>query len=54
MRSAIRIVKRGHRNEAKKDEPETKQTPEESARQMVINVKRWVTEWKERKATLIY
>ena len=53
MRTAIKIVKRGQRNEAKKEEPEIKQTPEQSAREMVIVVKRWVTEWKERKATLI-
>ena len=54
VRSAIKIVKRGQRNEAKKEEPEIKQTPEQSAREMVIVVKRWVTEWKERKATLMY
>jgi hypothetical protein len=49
MGSAIKIVKRGQRNEAKKDEPEIKQTPEQSAREMVIVVKRWVTEWKDAK-----
>ena len=54
MRSAIKIVKHGQRNEAKKEEPEIKQTPEQSAREMVIVVKRWVTEWKERKSTLMY
>ena len=54
MRSTIKIVKRGQRNGAKKEEPEIKQTPEPSAREMVIVVKRWVTEWKERKATLMY
>jgi 23S rRNA maturation-related 3'-5' exoribonuclease YhaM len=54
MRSAIKIVKRDQRNQPKKEEPETKQTPEQSAREMVIVVKRWVTEWKERKATLMY
>ena len=54
VKSAIKIVKRGQRNEAKKAEPEIKQTPEQGAREMVIVVKRWVTEWKERKATLMY
>jgi hypothetical protein len=54
MRSTIKIVKRGQRNEPKKEEPEIKQTPEQDAREMVIIVKRWVTEWKERKATLTY
>ena len=54
MRTAIKIVKRGQRDEAKKEEPEIKQTPEESAREMVIVVKRWVTEWKERKTTLMF
>jgi len=54
MRSTIKIIKRGQRTEAKKEEPEIKQTPEQSAREMVIVVKRWVTEWKERKATLTY
>ena len=52
MRSTIKIVKRGQRSEAKNEEPEIKQTPEQSTREMVIVVKRWVTEWKERKATL--
>lgn len=54
VRSTIKIVKRGQRTEAKKEEPETKQTPEQSAREMVGVVKRWVTEWKERKVTLMY
>jgi len=54
VRSEIKIVKRGQRNETKSEEPEIKQTPEQSAREMVIVVKRWVTEWKERKATLMY
>ena len=54
MRSTIKVVKRGKRNEAKKEEPEIKQPPEQSAREMVIVVKRWVIEWKERKATLTY
>ena len=54
VRSSFKIVKRGQRNEAKKEEPEIKQTPEQSAREMVIVVKRWVTEWKERKGTLMY
>jgi len=54
MRSTIKIVKRGQRTEPKKEEPEIKQTPEQSAREMVVVVKRWVTEWKERKATLMY
>jgi len=54
MRSTIKIVKRGQRNEAKKKKSQIKQTPEQSAREMVIVVKRWVTEWKERKATLTY
>ena len=40
MRSAIKIVKRSERNEAKKEEPQIKQTPEQSAREMVIVVKR--------------
>ena len=51
VKSAIKIVKRV---QAKKEEPEIKQTPEQSAREMVIVVKRWVTEWKERKARLMY
>jgi len=34
MRSTIKIVKRGQRNEAKKEEPEIKQTPQQSAREM--------------------
>ena len=54
MRSTIKIIKRGQGSEAKKEEPEIKQTPEQSAREMVVVVKRWVTEWKERKATLMY
>ena len=54
VKSAIKIVKRGQRNEAKSDEPEIKQKPEQSAREVVIVVKRWVTEWKGRKATLMY
>ena len=54
MRSTIKIIKRRQGSEAKKEEPEIKQTPEQSAREMVIVVKRWVTEWKERKATLMY
>jgi len=47
MRSTIKIVKRGQRNEVKIEEPELKQTPEQSAREMVLVVKRWVTEWQE-------
>jgi hypothetical protein len=54
MRSTIKIVKTGQRNEAKKEEPERKQTPEQSARGIVIVVKGWVTEWKDRKRTLTY
>jgi len=54
MRSTIKIIKRGQRTEAKKEEPEIKQTPEQNAREMVIVIKSWVTEWKERKATLTY
>jgi hypothetical protein len=49
-----KLVKSGQRNEAKKEEPEIRQTSEQSAREMVVVVKRWVTEWKERKATLMY
>jgi hypothetical protein len=54
VRSSFKIVKRDERNQPKKEELETKQTPEQSAREMVIVVKRWITEWKERKATLMY
>jgi 23S rRNA maturation-related 3'-5' exoribonuclease YhaM len=49
MRSAIKIVKRGQISQAKKEEPEIKQTPEQSAREMVIVVKRWVTEMKDKR-----
>ena len=54
VRSSFKIVKRDERNQPKKEGLENKQTPEQSAREMVIVVKRWITEWKERKATLMY
>ena len=53
VRSTVRVVKRKQRNEPV-IEPELKQTPEQAARQMVVTVRKWVTELKERKATLMY
>jgi hypothetical protein len=54
LRRTIKIVKRDQINRAQKEQPEIKATPEQRAREMVIAVKRWVTELKERKATLMY
>ena len=53
VRSTVKVVRRKQRSEPV-IEPELKQTPEQAARKMVVNVKRWVTELKERKATLMY
>ena len=54
MRTTIKIVKRNQINQRKKQEPETKQTAEQSTREIVMAVKKWVTELKERKAMLMY
>jgi hypothetical protein len=54
LRSTIKIVKRDQIKRAQKERPQIKPTPEQRAREMVVAVKRWVTELKERKVTLMY
>ena len=53
VRATVKVVKREQRNEHA-GAPELKQTPAQAAREIVVNVKKWVTELKERKATLMY
>lgn len=53
MRSGIKIVKRNQRNQPKQQQAEIK-TEEQATREMVMAIKRWVTELKERKVTLMY
>ena len=49
MRSAIRIVKRDQNDQPKKQQPEVKQVPQQSTREVIITVKSWVAEFRERK-----
>lgn len=49
MRTTIKIVKRDQNNQATTQQPDAEQGPEQRTREMTVNVKRWVAEFRERK-----
>ena len=53
MGSKIKIVKRNQRNQPAQQPAEIRQ-PEPTTREMVMTIKKWVTELKERKVTMMY
>jgi hypothetical protein len=53
MKPEIKIVKRDQRNQPKQPQPQVK-GEEQNTREMVMTIKKWVTELKERKVTLSY
>ena len=58
LKSTIKVVKRDQKNQQTNQEPEpepeTKQTPKQSTREMIVTVRRWISELRERKVTVIY